>query len=145
MMLSFFSEPKTLDEGCGEIAEFMGEDKDTICAFITKLIEEKEPSQTNLVCKESGFPVNLLIEGKDECYPRKTYTPEQFAFVKTDLARRRNFTAPNSIVLMPNNTCYTSCRYCYADILKAYGVDNFDFPDPRCKYAPPFARNLTHE
>lgn len=115
MMLSFFSEPKTLDEGCGEIAEFMGEDKDTICAFITKLIEEKEPSHTNLGGEESGFPVNMLIEEKDESYPRKTYTPEQFAFVRTDLARRRNFTAPNSIVLMPNNTCYTSCRYCYAD------------------------------
>lgn len=115
MMLSFFSEPKTLDKGCEEIAEFLGEDKKSVHAFITKLLNEKEPSHTTLNGEDSGFPVNLLIEEKDETHPRMSYTPEQFAFVKTNLGCRRNFIAPNSIVLMPNNNCYTSCKYCYAD------------------------------
>lgn len=41
--------------------------------------------------------------------------------------------------------CFKMANRCYANILKAYGTDKFDFPDPRCKLAPPFVRELTHK
>jgi radical SAM protein with 4Fe4S-binding SPASM domain len=38
--------------------------------------------------------------------------------------------------------CYTYHNKCYADVLKAYGDENRDFPDPRCKLAPKFINEL---
>jgi radical SAM protein with 4Fe4S-binding SPASM domain len=40
------------------------------------------------------------------------------------------------------DTCYTTHNKCYADVLKAYGDENWDYPDPRCVYAPPFIHDL---
>lgn len=31
--------------------------------------------------------------------------------------------------------CFDSNNRCWADIMKAYGKDNYDYPDPRCKMA----------
>lgn len=31
--------------------------------------------------------------------------------------------------------CFESNNRCWSDILKAYGRENYDFPDPRCEYA----------
>ncbi|GHV59202.1 hypothetical protein FACS1894182_12920 [Bacteroidia bacterium] len=43
------------------------------------------------------------------------------------------------------DTCYTLHNKCYADVLKAYGDENWDYPDPRCIDAPPFIHDLlTH-
>ena len=41
--------------------------------------------------------------------------------------------------------CFAASNRCYADIMKAYGTENFDFPDPRCYWAPKFINNVTHE
>ena len=38
--------------------------------------------------------------------------------------------------------CYDYHNKCYVDVLKAYGDKNWDFPDPRCKFAPPFIYDL---
>lgn len=38
--------------------------------------------------------------------------------------------------------CHTNLNKCWADILKSYGVDNWDYPDPRCKYAPAMYNNI---
>lgn len=38
--------------------------------------------------------------------------------------------------------CMKFSNRCYADIIKAYGWENTDFPDPRCCYAPPFINDL---
>ena len=55
----------------------------------------------------------------------------------------------NSIgVKSPCGTCelYDKCQSfpnkCYPDILKAYGDDNWDFPDLRCAFAPPHIHEL---
>ncbi|MGP1547639.1 MAG: SPASM domain-containing protein [Prevotella sp.] len=43
-------------------------------------------------------------------------------------------------------TLYSKCsaypNKCYADVLKAYGDDNWDFPDPRCNKAPQFINSM---
>ncbi|MDR1348879.1 MAG: radical SAM protein [Prevotellaceae bacterium] len=38
--------------------------------------------------------------------------------------------------------CYSYHNKCYVDVLKAYGDENWDFPDPRCKFAPQFINEL---
>lgn len=39
--------------------------------------------------------------------------------------------------------CYSYPNRCIVDILKGYGEENDDFPDPRCSKAPLFINNLT--
>jgi radical SAM protein with 4Fe4S-binding SPASM domain len=38
--------------------------------------------------------------------------------------------------------CYSFPNKCYADVLKGYGDENWDFPDPRCAKAPEFIHEL---
>ena len=40
--------------------------------------------------------------------------------------------------------CKQSHRKCVVKVMKAYGMDNWDFPDPRCQYAPDFATDLRY-
>lgn len=39
------------------------------------------------------------------------------------------------------DACISYPNKCYTDILKIYGEENWDYPDPRCKFAPPFVHN----
>ena len=61
--------------------------------------------------------------------------------------RKQSSITPQS----PCRTCsdFTSCfqasNRCYANIMKAYGMENFDYPDPRCVLAPDFINTITHE
>ena len=32
--------------------------------------------------------------------------------------------------------CFTKHKRCWANIIKAYGLENWDYPDPRCEQAP---------
>lgn len=41
--------------------------------------------------------------------------------------------------------CFDFGNRCYANIIKAYGDDNIDYPDLRCQYAPNFLYDITHE
>ena len=38
--------------------------------------------------------------------------------------------------------CFSYCNRCWADIIKAYGSDSWDFPDPRCEHAPQLKYNI---
>jgi radical SAM protein with 4Fe4S-binding SPASM domain len=41
--------------------------------------------------------------------------------------------------------CMNYSNRCIADILKGYGMENWDYPDPRCNKAPQFTHNLLNE
>jgi radical SAM protein with 4Fe4S-binding SPASM domain len=38
--------------------------------------------------------------------------------------------------------CFVENNRCWTDIIKAYGKDKWDYPDPRCAYAPPMKYDL---
>lgn len=38
--------------------------------------------------------------------------------------------------------CFSNNNRCWVDIIKVYGKENWDYPDPRCFYAPPMINNL---
>jgi len=40
--------------------------------------------------------------------------------------------------------CFSYPNKCFADVLKAYGKENWDYPDPRCNKAPTFNNELYH-
>ena len=40
--------------------------------------------------------------------------------------------------------CYNNMNRCWADVVKAYGIENWDFPDPRCNLAPKMFNNLNY-
>jgi radical SAM protein with 4Fe4S-binding SPASM domain len=41
--------------------------------------------------------------------------------------------------------CFDIANRCHANIIKAYGLECSDYPDPRCYLAPNFKNNITHE
>ncbi len=43
------------------------------------------------------------------------------------------------------DACFEVHNKCYTEVLKAYNDENWDFPDPRCIYAPVFINNLILE
>jgi radical SAM protein with 4Fe4S-binding SPASM domain len=38
----------------------------------------------------------------------------------------------------------TNRNRCWTDVIKAYGADKWDFPDPRCKFAPKMNNNISY-
>lgn len=41
--------------------------------------------------------------------------------------------------------CFRTQNRCWSDIIKAYGVDCWDYPDPRCEFAPRMSHHLGYE
>ena len=42
--------------------------------------------------------------------------------------------------------CYKVHRNrCWSDVIKAYGADKWDYPDPRCNYAPEMTHNISYK
>lgn len=41
-------------------------------------------------------------------------------------------------------SCFANRNRCWADIVKAFGTDNWDFPDPRCERSPVMINNLEY-
>jgi radical SAM protein with 4Fe4S-binding SPASM domain len=42
------------------------------------------------------------------------------------------------------DSCFTNSNRCIPNILKVYGMKNWDYPDPRCEKAPQFIYDVTH-
>lgn len=40
--------------------------------------------------------------------------------------------------------CNNKKRRCVVKVIKAYGLENWDYPDPRCRFAPPFNNDLIY-
>lgn len=114
MMLAFFSTPVTKQDAICKIASFFEISENEVSSFINALINSAEPSHTNYEGHENGFPLNI-VDSENETHTRHIYKPIDFVFNEFDPLTRRMFTAPLTIVFMPNNNCYTQCLYCYAD------------------------------
>jgi radical SAM protein with 4Fe4S-binding SPASM domain len=41
--------------------------------------------------------------------------------------------------------CYKNMNRCWAEVVKAYGDEKWDYPDPRCKLAPEMTTNLIYQ
>lgn len=123
----FFSCPTTIKEAADSISDFFGVDnQELIIDFITKLIDTKEPTYSTMNGFSSGFPVNLILEESQEFADRRMYVPKDFSFKELDFKGNRMYSAPLSVVFMPNNNCFTDCVYCYADKSKHNGDLSFD-------------------
>jgi len=56
----------------------------------------------------------------------------------------RNDFSDSSLCKTCNNfsSCHTDVNKCWVDIIKAYGKENWDYPDPRCAFAPKMINNI---
>lgn len=43
------------------------------------------------------------------------------------------------------DSCYKNMNRCWSEVIKAYGDENWDYPDPRCKLAPEMKTNLIYQ
>ena len=41
--------------------------------------------------------------------------------------------------------CYSERNRCWADVIKAYGEEGWDYPDPRCERAPELKNRLNYD
>ena len=41
--------------------------------------------------------------------------------------------------------CYSERNRCWADVIKAYGEEGWDYPDPRCEKAPELKNRLDYD
>ncbi len=68
-------------------------------------------------------------------------SPESLYFQKLSLDDFSENSACKSCDIFDD--CHKNVNKCWADIIKAYGVENWDYPDPRCAFAPEMHNNLS--
>lgn len=57
---------------------------------------------------------------------------------------RINKQSPCSTCKLFNDCFRINRNRCWTDVIKAYGADKWDFPDPRCKFAPKMNNNISY-
>lgn len=102
------------------------------------------PDGTVTICEQLYWDQNFVIGNICENTIKEVWNSSK----ALDLWKREQSSInPQS----PCHTCsdFTSCfkasNRCYANIMKAYGMENFDYPDPRCVLAPDFINIITHD
>lgn len=65
---------------------------------------------------------------------------EYLAKIKNEFIQEKSACKKCSIF----SECFSSNNRCWADVIKAYGSKNWDFPDPRCSYAPKMIHKLNY-
>ncbi len=115
MILSFFSNPITIDKAVENLTEFLSLNKKETIALINPFIENKETIYTQYNGATFRFPKQIVIKYKKQLKINYTYTPEDFTYSELDFESARLMKCPSSITIMVTNRCVTNCIYCYAD------------------------------
>lgn len=116
IILSFFSTPKGMDEGCQQIADFFDISLEDVVHLIQKLVDSDFPTIAEYDGAKSVFPRNILVSVDNIMTDTNImYNYEEFLYNEIDLDTQRPFITPLGLVLMVNNKCLTDCQYCYAD------------------------------
>lgn len=120
MLFAFASQPISYFDYVEKVAHFMditfGDAKKIIDPFLNR----DAPFYSNFGGVVSQFPKNIIIDVDKALVDPIMYSPDEFCFESVDLQQERSFYSPRTIVFMPNNTCTTSCVYCYADRSKEH-------------------------
>ena len=114
MILAILSTPKEMLEAKDDIVSFFGFTEDEASRILETLIKKESYKEALFDGTINYFPGDVIAL-EDEIQGYTPYNPSQFLFTEVDLDSHRMFVAPNSILLIINNTCATQCEYCYAD------------------------------
>ena len=115
MILSFFSEPKSLGELENDISYFLDVSQKQAKFLISLLINNPDDFGIEYQGFKFFLPKNLIIAESEQFVHPVTYTPSMFAYCELDFEQIRFYSAPITAVFMVNNICVTDCIYCYAN------------------------------
>ncbi len=118
MILSFFSNPTTINNAVEELKEFLGVKQKEVLDLVNPFIENNEAIFTQYKGATFRFPKQIIVKYDKQLKVNYTYTPEDFIYKELDFEGVRLMKSPAAITIMVTNQCVTNCIYCYADRTK---------------------------
>ncbi|NVO10828.1 MAG: radical SAM protein [Bacteroidales bacterium] len=115
MILSFFSNPISIDKAVEDLSEFLSLSKEETLNIIKPFIENKEAIFTEYNGHNFKFPKQIIIKYHENLKILYTYKPDEFVYKELDFDSVRLNQSPAVITIMVTNRCVTNCIYCYAD------------------------------
>lgn len=96
------------------------------------------------ICEQLYWNANFIIGDLNESSITEVWNSPKVEYL-LNLKQDQIQSQSSCKVCSQFQSCYDSKNRCWADIIKAYGVDNWDFPDPRCNRAPLMRNNLQYK
>ncbi|MCP4179981.1 MAG: radical SAM protein [bacterium] len=118
MILSFFSNPITINNAVEELKEFLGIKQEEVLELVKPFIDNKKAIFTQYNGATFKFPKQIIVKYDKHLKVNYTYTPEEFTYNELDFESFRLMKCPAAITIMVTNQCVTNCIYCYADRTK---------------------------
>lgn len=117
VMLSFFTQHRTLGENIRLLARYFFREEDEIIHWISIFLNNPKPIQFHPHTGPIHFPKKVLVPIKEVqgAYPYREIDPSDFVWSHLDLTTRRLYSGPLQVTFMLDNRCETHCKYCYAD------------------------------
>jgi len=117
-IFSFFTFNRTLSTTISLLSDFLKKDERTVKRIVFPFIENPVSVFTVFKDEKIKFPKNLIINCSrfNNKINFLNLSPDIFDCKSIDILTKRFFSGPQLITFMLNNTCFTKCVYCYADI-----------------------------
>jgi radical SAM protein with 4Fe4S-binding SPASM domain len=117
VMLSFFTQCRTLGENIQALCQFFYHTETTVKDWLCDFIDNPTALTYQSRVGDIRIPKRVLIPLEDVKgdYVFSSINVNDFVWTHLDLETRRLFSGPLQITFMLNNHCTTSCKYCYAD------------------------------
>jgi len=116
-IFSFFTFNRPLNVTISLLSRFFQRDKQTIRKIVYPFIENQQSIYTKFNEDKVRIPKNLIIN-RNQITGEVDFlnlNPDIFSCWNIDITNERNFTAPQMLTFMLNNSCVSNCIYCYAD------------------------------
>ena len=116
-IFSFFTFNRPLNTTISMLSRYFKRDKQTIRKIVYPFIENQQSVYTKYNEDKVRIPKNIIIN-RNQIVGKVDFlnlNPDIFSCRNIDITTQRNFTAPQMLTFMLNNSCISNCLYCYAD------------------------------
>ena len=116
-IFSFFTFNRPLQTTVLLLSEYLKRDEQAVRKMVFPFIENPLSVYTKYKEEQVRIPKNIIIN-RNRMAGEVAFlnlTPDVFDCRNIDLTTQRNYTGPQLITFMLNNTCLSRCIYCYAD------------------------------
>jgi len=116
-IFSFFTFDRSLNTTISLLSRYFKRDKQAMRKIVYPFIENPQSVYTKYQNEQVRIPKNVIIN-RNQVLDEVSFlniNPDVFSCCSIDITTQRNFTAPQMLTFMLNNTCISNCIYCYAD------------------------------
>ena len=116
-IFSFFTYDRPLQVTVSALGEYLNRDKNAIQRIVFPFIENSQSVYTEYKDEKVRIPKNVIIN-RNRIAGNVDFlnlSPDVFDCRNIDLTKQRNYTGPQLLTFMLNNSCVSNCIYCYAD------------------------------